>query len=147
MAVTRVAIAKCILIRCPTGCSGERERLGDGHFVPAMRMPAPAQSAKVKPITEFGVPCVGIMQHTRETTPPAALERNRTISGMLLLMVGQFRTADGLVPPSGRTLGPQMSCRSPTIQHSHLAHGVISDTKNRYRADVSGLVSGVAHKH
>jgi hypothetical protein len=86
-------------------------------------------------ITEFGVPCVGIMQHTRETTPPAAIERNRTISGMLLLMVGQFRTADGLVLPSGRTLGPQMSCRSPTIQHRHLAHGVISDTKNRYRAD------------
>jgi hypothetical protein len=54
---------------------------------------------------------------------------------MLLLMVGQFRTADGLVLLSGRTLGPQMSCRSPTIQHSHLAHGVISDTKNRYRAD------------
>ena len=104
-------------------------------------------ASRPNPITEFGVPCVGIMQRTRETTPPAAIERNRTISGMLLLMVGQFRTADGLVLPSGRTLGPQMSCRSPTIQHSHLAHGVISDTKNRYRADVSGLVSGVAHKH
>jgi hypothetical protein len=72
--------------------------------------------------------------HERNHTP-AAIEWNRTISGMLLLMVGQFRTADGLVLPSGRTLGPQMSCRSPTIHHSHLAHGVIFDTKNRYRAD------------
>jgi hypothetical protein len=29
-----------------------------------------------------------------------------------LTSVGQFRTADGLVLPSGRKLGPQISCRS-----------------------------------
>jgi hypothetical protein len=37
-----------------------------------------------------------------------------TPSGSLLAIavVGQFRTAGGLVLLSGRTLGPQMSCRS-----------------------------------